>query len=235
MAGPVRVRAENLSVRRLGASGTGLRSASFVLRAGEIVGLAAVEGNGQRELLRAVAGLAPIAQGQLDVADPVSFIPEDRTTEALVAEFTLTENLVLSQGSAARWIRGPWISWPAAASRTVALIEEFGVQAFGPDTPAGSLSGGNQQRMVVAGALERKPSVLLAENPTRGLDFRATDDVLQRLRRAARAGLAVLVHLADLDELLPLADRIMVLTDGVLSELPPGASRTEVGRRMLGR
>jgi general nucleoside transport system ATP-binding protein len=232
--GGVRVQAEGLGVERLGGSGTGLRSATLQVRGGELVGLAAVEGNGQRELLRAIAGLAKPNSGRLEVAGPVGFIPEDRTSEALVGEFTLTENLVLSQGKSAGWIHGPWVEWARAAARATELIASYGVRTSGPAATAGSLSGGNQQRLVIAETLEKHPAVLLAENPTRGLDFRAAAEVMERLRAAAEAGVAVLVHVSDLDELLAIADRIVVLAGGVVSEPPPSADREEIGRRMLG-
>ncbi len=232
--GEIRVRADAVAVARLGASGTGLRSASFVARAGEVVGVAAVEGNGQRELLRTIAGLMRPRQGTLEVTGPVSFIPEDRTTEALVDSFSLTENLALSQGRNAPWVHGLWMNWREARGRTAALIQQFAVRAPGPEVTARSLSGGNQQRMVIAGALERRPMVLVAENLTRGLDLRATADVHLRLRETAAAGACVVVHLADLDELREVADRILVLANGVLSEMEPTASRLDIGRRMLG-
>lgn len=232
--GEVRVRAAELAVGRLGGGGTGLRSGTLEVRAGELVGVAAVEGNGQRELLRAIAGLARPLSGRLEVAGTVGFIPEDRTTEALVAEFSLTENLVLSQGRSAPWIRGPWIEWSRAAARTAELIDAYGVRASGAAATAASLSGGNQQRMVIAETLERGPAVLLAENPTRGLDIRAAAEVVGRLRAAAGAGVAVVVHLSDLDELLAIADRIVVLAGGVTSQVPPSAGREEIGRLMLG-
>jgi ABC-type uncharacterized transport system ATPase subunit len=141
---------------------------------------------------------------------------------------------VLSQGSSAKWIRGPWVQWESARTRAAELILSFAVNASGPEALATSLSGGNQQRMVIAEALERKPSVLLAENPTRGLDFKASHDVMDRLRGAAESGVAVLVHLPDLDDLLGLATRMVVLSRGYLIEVAAGASRDEIGRRMLG-
>ena len=205
----------------------------MIVRAGEVVGIAAVEGNGQRELLRAIAGLARPASGRIAVEAPVALIPEDRTSEALIGDFSLAENLVLSQGQSAPWIRGPWIDWAKAQHRTRELIEQFGVRASGSETAARGLSGGNQQRMVVASALERRPAVLVAENPTRGLDIRATADIHDRLRAAAAGGVAVVVHLADLDELLSLADRIVVLAAGVAHAMPPEASRESIGGQML--
>ncbi|MEO8635090.1 MAG: ATP-binding cassette domain-containing protein [Gemmatimonadales bacterium] len=231
--GNIVVRASQLSVDRLGVGGTGLRRATFSARAGEVIGIAAIEGNGQRELLRAIAGLVRVAGGSLEVTAPVALVPEDRTSEALIGDFTLAENLVLSQGRSAPWIHGPWIDWPDVHARTRELIERFEVRASGSAMLARELSGGNQQRLVIAAALERRPAVLVAENPTRGLDFKASADVHERLRATAAAGVAVIVYLADLDELLAVADRVVVLTAGIAHEMTPGASRTAIGRLML--
>jgi len=233
-AGELRVDVRELALPRLGSSGSGLRGASFSARAGEIVGVAAVEGNGQRELLRALAGLARPTRGSLSVMRPVSFIPEDRSSEGLIADFSLAENLALSQGRAAPWVRRGWMNWGLATERTRELITSFGVRAAGPDAPARSLSGGNQQRLIIAAALERHPRVLVAENPTRGLDLRATTEVHQRLRQAAGHGVTVIVHLSDLDELLALTPRITVLANGVLIDLPSGATREEIGHHLVG-
>lgn len=232
--GDVLISARELAVGCGPGGGTGLRHARFEVRAGEVVGLAAVEGNGQRELLRAVAGLVQPARGTLTVAGPISFIPEDRTSEGQIGELTLAENLVLSRGRAAPWIQRGWLDWPAARSRSAELIRGYDIRAAGPDAPAESLSGGNQQRQIIANAMERGPRVLLAENPVRGLDLRATAEVYDRLRAAAAAGAAVLVHLPDLDELLGVADRILVLAQGELIPVPEGAGREAIGRAMLG-
>lgn len=232
--GVARVIAHELSLPRLGPSGTGLATATFSAYAGEVVGIAAVEGNGQRELLRAIAGVAHPVAGSLRVTAPVAFIPEDRTGEALIPGFSLCETLVLSQRRSARWVRGPWVDWKRAGQRTVELIRSYAIQAPGPEAAVQSLSGGNQQRLLIAAALERQPAVLVAENPTRGLDLRATAEVLERFREAARHGVCVIVHLADLDELLELADRVLVVANGVATELEGTATRAEIGRRMLG-
>jgi simple sugar transport system ATP-binding protein len=218
----------------MGSGGTGVRSASFVARAGEVVGVAAVEGNGERELLRAIAGLVRPSAGVVTVTRPVAFVPEDRTTEALIGEFSLTENLILSQGASAPWVHKGWLDRESAARRTAELLEQFAVRAPGPDVPARALSGGNQQRMVIAGALERRPAVLVAENVTRGLDLRATAEIHDRLRNAATDGVCVILHLADLDELLAIADRIVVMAKGTLRETASGATRMVIGRQMLG-
>jgi len=234
LPGETRVRASHVALPRLGPSGASLQEATFEARAGEVVGVAAVEGNGQRELLRAIAGIARPAAGSLVVTPPVSFIPEDRTGEGLIAGFSLSENLVLSQGSSAPWIRGPWLDRRGASRRAGELIVTHAIRAEGPEAAVQSLSGGNQQRLLIALALERRPAVLVAENPTRGLDLRGTAELLDRLRHAARNGVCVIVHLSDLDELLELADRVIVLANGVLHEAPPTSSRQEIGRLMLG-
>jgi ABC-type uncharacterized transport system ATPase subunit len=210
------------------------RLGDIVLHAGELVGVAAVEGNGQRELLRELAGvegpapLAAIAEG------PIAFVPEDRSTEGLIPEMSLAENLVLGLDRDPRWARGPRLDWSAIRSYATRLIESYDIRASGPDDPAGALSGGNQQKLVLARVLESRPRILVAENPTRGLDFRATGYVHERLRQAARAGVCVIVYSSDLDEVLELGERIVVVHQRQVSEVPRGADRQAVGDLMLG-
>jgi general nucleoside transport system ATP-binding protein len=227
------VRVESLDVRRDGGLGIALRGASLVVGSGEIVGVAAVEGNGQRELLRAVAGRLHPLRGLREVAEPVAFIPEDRSTEGLIPEMTLTENVALGSSESDPWIKGRMIDWREARARTAALLDEYAVAAPGPEVPAATLSGGNQQRVVVARELSRRPPVVVAENPTRGLDIRATAAIHARLRRAASEGAAVLFHSSDLDEVLELSTRLVVASRGVLIEPPPGAARETIGALML--
>ena len=200
------------------------------VRAGEIVGIVAVEGNGQRGLLRTIAGVIPPWSGQLDVRHPVAFIPEDRTTEGLVPDLTLTENVVLGESPQAGWR----VDWSAAERRTAELLRVYQVRARGPGARARSLSGGNQQRLVLARALSQEPRVIVAENPTRGLDVAAAAAVHRRLEEAAEAGGAVLFHSTDLDEVLERSDRVLVMRQGELLAAPPGADREQVGRLMLG-
>ncbi|HEY8104618.1 MAG TPA: ATP-binding cassette domain-containing protein [Gemmatimonadales bacterium] len=231
---PVLVRCEMLDLSREDGRGIAIRGASLAIGAGEIVGVAAVEGNGQRELLRAVGGLVRPLRGRLDVSGPVAFIPEDRTSEGLIGELALTDNVVLGLGRTAPWVHSALIDWNAARQRTAAIIREFGIRTPGPDTPAGVLSGGNQQKVVIARALELLPRVIVAENPTRGLDVLAAADVWDRLAAAAVAGAAVLVHATDLDELLDRVDRTLVVAQGIVTPAPDGAGKTEVGAMMLG-
>ncbi len=218
------------------AGGSGLRGASLDLRAGEVCGLAAVEGNGERELIRSLAGLLQPSGGRIELEAVAAFIPEDRTTEALIPGFTLTENRALgNRGTGGqRGRRRQWLNWKAEREATSALIAAGGVVAAGPEARARELSGGNQQRFVVARALESSPGVVLAENPGRGLDFKAAAEVQAKLRTAARGGAAVLFFSVDLDEVLEVSDRVVVLHQGVIVEPPPGADRPEIGRLMLG-
>lgn len=223
------------------AGGTGLRSGNLTVCRGEIVALAAVAGNGERELMRALAGDLIPTGGQLEIGGAVALIPEDRSTEGLIPEFSLTENLVLADGGRGRETtpsgayRGVfWIDWPRRRDATTRLIEEYGIVASGPDAPAADLSGGNQQRFIIARALAAGADLIVAEEPARGLDLKAASEVYGRLRAAATAGAGVLIHAADLDELLTIADRMVVVANGVTREPPQGAGRAEIGAMMLG-
>jgi general nucleoside transport system ATP-binding protein len=230
---PLLVRLDELEVPRESGYGIAVRRATLGIRAGEIVGVAAVEGNGQRELLRAVAGRLQPLRGRRDVAGPVAFVPEDRTTEGLIPSLSLTENVVLGSRHDDPWIRRGRVDWKVARGRTAALLQEYGVTSSGPDAPAGSLSGGNQQKLVLGRELSRRPRVVVAENPTRGLDLRAAEAIHARLRDAAADGAAVLVYSSDLDEVLALAGRLLVAARGTISEVPSGATRAQIGELMV--
>ncbi|MGQ0702357.1 MAG: ATP-binding cassette domain-containing protein [Gemmatimonadales bacterium] len=209
---------------------------------GELVGIAALEGQGHRQILRRLAGVPdPVdlerrQQRDLPVSasGTVAFVPEDRTTEGLIPEMSIAENLILGREDDPRWTRGGWMHWSTVREHAGRLMGLFRIRAPGPATPAGHLSGGNQQKLMLGRALERGPQILVAENPTRGLDIRATADIQERLREAAREGVAVLVYSTDLDEVLSLSDRVLVVREGKLTEAPPGADRHAIGRMMLG-
>lgn len=206
----------------------GLSNVSFAARRGEIVGVAAVEGNGERELLRVLAGRARVERGVARLPARIGYIPQDRHADAIADSMTLTENVALA-GAGTR--RG-WIDWTAMRSRTERVMARFDVRASGAGAPAATLSGGNQQRLVLARELDGDPELVVADQPTRGLDLRATAEVLERLRRARVAGAAVVVYSADLDEIVELADRVVVVVGGTVREVSGG--RDAIGRAMLG-
>lgn len=212
----------------------GLRNAGLLIYPGEIVGVAAVEGNGQRELMLAVAGVLGTRPGEVTVTPPVAFIPEDRTTEGLIPPMSLVENVVLGRGEDPAWSRGPWLDWKSAERVTGEIMQRFDVRAAGPRAVTATLSGGNQQKLVLGRELSTHPSVLVVENPTRGLDLRASAEMHRQIRAAAAAGVAVLVYSNDLDEVLQLAHRVVVVRRGELTELAPPFERSRVGQAMLG-
>ncbi|MEX2154773.1 MAG: ABC transporter ATP-binding protein [Gemmatimonadaceae bacterium] len=205
-----------------------IRGASFQLHRGEIIGLAAIEGSGHRELLAALSALRPTWSGKLLLPPRIALIPADRAREALIPEFTLAENVALHQVGRRRGL----LDWDALATRTAALLQRFAIVAPSPSVPARTLSGGNQQRLVVARELEHEVDLIVADNPTRGLDVRATAFVQEQLRSAAARGAAVVFHSSDLDELLSIATRVLVVFHGEVRET--GLDRDQVGRAMLG-
>jgi simple sugar transport system ATP-binding protein len=216
--------------------GRALAGVSFSVRSGEIVGVAGVEGNGQRELVAVVARDVAPEKGTVTGA-PVVVIHEDRQAEGLVLDASLRDNLVLGELGA---FSGPLglLDLGALEREAGSRLASAGVRAELDHTPR-TLSGGNQQKIVVARALARlaegRARVLVAAQPTRGVDLGASEVIHARLRDAARAGAAVLVLSADLDELRALAHRILVLSRGrVVASLPPTTSDEELGRRMLG-
>lgn len=227
--GVVAVEASRLSLTRGGQ--LAVVNASFQVRSGEIVGVAAIEGNGQRELLRAIAGVDDVVTvaGTLEVAGPVAFIPEDRSSEALIPSFTLAENLLLGTLDQSSW----WLDWNAIRRDTQALLASHDIRAGGPESQAATLSGGNQQKLVFARALARQPRVIVAENPVRGLDIQAADMIQERIRAAARNGAAVIMHSSDVDEVLALADRVLVLRRGEVQDLPSDPTREQIGDALL--
>jgi simple sugar transport system ATP-binding protein len=207
---------------------TGIADASLEVREHEIIGIAALEDSGHQLLFRAIAGRTPLVSGLIERRGGVALIPEDRQRDALILSFSLTENVAL-KGAGTRRGRIGWLKRRRAAQL---LSREYDVRATSVDDAASSLSGGNQQKLVLARELSDRPAVIVAENPTRGLDIRATAAVHARLRDAAARGSAVIVHSSDLDEVLALATRVIAVHAGRLTSVPN--DRETAGRAMLG-
>jgi len=209
------------------------------LHAGEIVGIAGVEGNGQRALARALAGREVTGDGRVHLPDRVAYIPQDRGREGLIGSFDLTENVALGHHAGDDVRGGPGrllLRWPVLVARTREMIHTWGIRTSSARAPVAALSGGNQQRLVVARELHGTPALVVAENPTRGLDVagaRFVHNALRRLRGRDDAPATVLIS-TDLDEVLALSDRIYTLIRGRLVEVPEEArTREGVGARML--
>ena len=202
--------------------------ASLDVRAGEIVGVAAVEGAGQRELLRLLSGRLVQSEGDVQLPAHIGFVPEDRHNDAMLLDRSLVENVALRDAGS----REGRMPWHALQRATRTIISELQVRAGGADVEARTLSGGNQQKLILGRELADQPEALVVENPTRGLDFRAASAVHDALRAARTAGTAVVVYSSDLDEVLSLADRVVVMHAGQLSEV--ASDREIVGRAMLG-
>ncbi len=202
--------------------------ANLEARQHEIVGVVALEDSGHQLLLRAIAGRVNPVRGMLERRGVPALIAEDRHREGLILGFSLTENVAL-KGAGRR--RGR-IDWRERRESTQRLIRAYDVRAPSADVGASALSGGNQQKLVLARELSDRPAVIVAENATRGLDIRATAAVHARLRAAAAGGAAVIVYSSDFDEVLALATRVVAVHAGRLVEVPN--DREAAGRAMLG-
>ena len=226
-----------------------VRGVSFQVRAGEIVAVAGVDGNGQTELIDALAGLRHPLSGRIvlggkdvtqadarDVLDRgLGHIPEDRQRRGLVLDFTLAENLGLHDYRKEPNSRFGWMFPNRLVRWARRLLEQFDVRGGGPQTRAAALSGGNQQKVVLAREISREPSVLLAAQPTRGLDVGAIEFVHRRLVEARDSGKGVLLVSLELEEVLSLADRILVIYEGrIVEEYPPDVTEEELGIAMTG-
>jgi len=226
-----------------------VRDVSFEVRGGEILGLAGVDANGQSELIDAIAGLRPAASGRIvldgrDITDAtarevldsgIGHIPEDRHRRGLVLPFSLTENLALHAYRSAPNSQHGFLQLGKMLDRAKRLLPEFDVRGGTPTTPAGALSGGNQQKVVLAREIDADPKVLIAAQPTRGLDVGAIEFVHRRLVEQRDAGRAVFLVSLELEEILSLSDRILVIYEGrIAGEFPPTATEEELGFAMTG-
>jgi len=207
-------------------TGARIDHVTLTVHQNEIVAIVGVAGNGQDELAAMLRGLVKPKSGAIEISGSVGHIPPDRTRDGLVAQMTIAENMALPSP---RWSRA------AAIRHAAQLIELYSIRARGPLQRAGGLSGGNQQKVILARELDRRPEVLVASEPTRGLDIESTRFVHAQLRAAAAAGAAVLVITSDLDEAFALAHAIQVIYRGRLSErMSAGEAASRVGGLMAG-
>jgi general nucleoside transport system ATP-binding protein len=246
------LKVERLSVVA-GGERHGVRDVSFEVRAGEIVGIAGVEGNGQTELIEALAGLVPAAQvhGKIELGGRditraearqrrelgVAHIPEDRHRRGLLLDFDLAENSILGDHYRPPAVSGgPLLDIAGIRRRAAEVIRDFDVRPANPDLPARALSGGNQQKLIIGREFGLGPKLLLVSQPTRGVDIGAIEFIHRRLVELRDAGCAVLLVSAELEEVTSLADRLLVIYHGrIVGEVDPGrATHEEIGLLMTG-
>ena len=226
-------------------------SINFSIKEGEVVGIAGVEGNGQRELAESILGIHKIESGEIILGQEnindlntrdrresgISFIPEDRQSQGLLMDVSLSENVILGKQSSSKYkSRYSNIKFGEADKNSNTVIENFDVRTPGNETLALALSGGNQQKFVVGREIENKPQLLIASQPTRGIDIGAQSLIWNKLRLARDHGLGVLLISADLDELIGLSDRLYVIYEGnLVKELDPENATPEIlGSYMTG-
>ena len=224
---------------------------SLEVAAGEILAIAGVQGNGQTELAEALLGLRTVIKGSgkielggKDITEDsvrhvldagVAFIPEDRKKDGLVSEFSVAENLMLDSSFKSKFTKGFTINFAARRKIADELIEEFDIRTQTSETPAGKLSGGNQQKVVVARELSREVKLVVASQPTRGVDVGSIEFIHERIVAERDRGRAVVLVSTELDEVLALADRIAVMYRGkIIGVVPPTTSREELGKLMAG-
>ncbi|RKH38782.1 ABC transporter ATP-binding protein [Corallococcus sicarius] len=248
-AGPIVLEAKDL--RAKGDNGRpALQGVSLTVHAGEIVGIAGVDGNGQRELAEVLTGLRALEGGggtllggplagltpTLAKARGVGHVPEDRLARAVVKAMTVEENVALGRHRQPPFARGPWVDFKGRRERATQLLATYDVRPPDPTVALQALSGGNQQKVVVARELDAEPKLLVVVQPTRGLDIGAVAQVHARLREAKARGAGVVMVSLDLEEVLALSDRVYVLYEGrVTGHFPrKDLDERELGRRMLG-
>jgi simple sugar transport system ATP-binding protein len=225
-----------------------VRGVSFQVRAGEILGVAGVQGNGQTELCEALLGLRPSTGSvRLDGTDlshaptrarlhaGIGYIPEDRSEDGLVADFSVADNLILDLYDRPPYASGIALNLDAIRESAVQRVEEYDVRTTSVETPAGTLSGGNQQKVVVAREMGRDVKLMVVSQPTRGLDVGSIEFVHKRLVVQRDAGTAVLIVSSEIDEIYALADRIAVMYEGrIVAFCPPTIPEQELGLLMAG-
>jgi simple sugar transport system ATP-binding protein len=228
-----------------------LRRVSFNVYGGEILGIAGVEGNGQTELVEVLTGLRGSAGGTVTLDDAditnraprdvrragVAHIPEDRLTNGAAVTASINDNLIVDRYGSAPFAKGLFLSPSAIKEQGDRLIEQYAIRTPDGSVNAGALSGGNMQKVVVARELSSRPKLLIAAQPTRGVDIGATEFMYEQLVKERNAGVAILLISADLAEVISLSDRLAVMKDGHLTAIFPsteGLTEEEVGAYMLG-
>ncbi len=251
--GPAHPAEAVLDVRGISASDdqghAALDDVSFQVRAGEILGVAGVQGNGQTELCEALIGLRPVTAGSvlLDGQDLThtpprdrlragfGYVPEDRQEDGLVPDFTVAENLVLDVYDRPPFASGLALNLDAISANAKSLVDEYDVRTPSAQLPVGTLSGGNQQKVILAREMSRDVRLLLASQPTRGLDVGSIEFVHRRMVEQRDRGVAVLIVSSELDEIYALADRIAVMYEGkIVAFRPPSVPVGELGLLMAG-
>jgi len=226
--GPERLRLNAASLRPSRGS-PGLHTLDLRLYAGEVVGVAGVEGNGQNELFEVLAGQRPLQAGLIERGDPavtVALVPPDRHHEGLALDLPVSQNLLYPEIMQGRYRRAGLLDHRAIGEQAKAVIARADIRTQSHTTPARALSGGNQQKIVLARAIAQGASVLLVYQPTRGLDVAAAEAVLNRLADAAARGSAVMIISSNIDELIRVSDRIVVLNGGRLTGEVSGEAMT---------
>jgi simple sugar transport system ATP-binding protein len=225
-----------------------VQSISFDVRGGEILGIAGVQGNGQTELCEALMGLRPstgsVVLDGTDISEAstrdrlragIGYIPEDRQEDGLVGAFTVADNLVLDVYDRPPYASGIALKLDAVRDAAVRLVDEYDVRTSSVLTPVGTLSGGNQQKVIVARELSRSNKLLLASQPTRGLDVGSIEFVHREIVKARDRGMAVVIVSSELDEIYALSDRIAVMYEGkIVGVCPPDIPEQELGLLMAG-
>jgi simple sugar transport system ATP-binding protein len=227
-----------------------LKCVSLDVHEGEILGIAGVSGNGQRELAEAVTGLRPVTGGQVIIAGQdvtncptakvlaagLGFIPEERMTMGVIRDFSVSENAILETHAQPPLANGVFLNFKQIADHTRQLISDYEVKTPSQETPVKNLSGGNIQKLILARELSRTPKVLVAAQPTRGVDIGATEYIHRRLIEQRSQGTATLLISEDLDEILALSDRIAVIYEGQIMGVvdPQEATREQLGLLMAG-
>jgi simple sugar transport system ATP-binding protein len=248
-AGQVRLQVQNLNAANNQGQSV-LKNINLELYSGEIVGVAGVSGNGQRQLAEAIAGLWPVRSGQIFLEGRevthlpparmldagLSYIPEERMLDGAIKDFSVAENLILQDHIHSPYSRGIFLDFGRIKEHAAQLIRQFDVKTPGQDTPIKNLSGGNIQKLILARELARRPRVLVAAQPTRGVDIGATEYIHNQLLQQRSEGLATLLISEDLDEIRALSDRIVVMFGGEIMGIVDNAQTTveELGLMMAG-